>query len=57
MALQKNMEDEIPVRVVRQIDLGADFSYQYEGLYEVLRVRFESSRDGPKIFRFGLKRA
>jgi SAD/SRA domain len=55
LALRKNMVMHIPVRVVRKIEAGADFYYRYEGLYDIIRVRFESSRDGPKVYKFDLK--
>jgi euchromatic histone-lysine N-methyltransferase len=56
LALQKNLEKALPLRVVRQIEKGDDFEYVYEGLYRVVESRFEPGRDGPKIYRFLLRR-
>lgn len=57
LALQKSFEKSLPLRVIRQIETGEDFEYVYEGLYLVVEARFESGKDGPKIYRFLLKRA
>jgi hypothetical protein len=56
LALQRNLEKSLPVRVIRQVETGDDFDYVYEGLYQVIESRFEPSRDGPKIYRFLLRR-
>jgi hypothetical protein len=56
LALQKNLEKSLPLRVVRQVEKGEDFEYVYEGLYMVVDWRFEPGKDGPKVHRFLLRR-
>ena len=56
LALQRSLEMGKPVRVIRQIAKGDDFEYVYEGLYRVAESRFESGRDGPRVYRFLLRR-
>jgi hypothetical protein len=55
LALQRNLEKSLPVRVIRQVKTGKDFEYVYEGLFKVIESRFEPGRDGPKIYRFLLR--
>ena len=54
--MQRNLEKSLPVRVIRQVEKGDNFDYVYEGLYRVIESRFEPGRDGPKIYRFLLRR-
>jgi hypothetical protein len=56
LALQRNVESGLPVRVLRRVDKGGDFEYIYEGLYAVEDCRYEPGKDGPKVFRFLLRR-
>lgn len=55
-ALRRNIEAGLPVRVVRRVETGDNFEYTYEGLYDVVDFKFEPSRDGPKVYRFLLRR-
>jgi putative restriction endonuclease len=56
-ALKVSLDSGKPVRVIRKIDKGiGDFEYVYEGLYEVSEYRYDASKDGPKVFRFLLRK-
>jgi hypothetical protein len=56
-ALKRNMDDSLPVRVALRITSGPNrYVYEYKGTYEVIACRFVSSSDGPKIYRFRLRR-
>ena len=54
-ALLRNLRDGLPVRVIRRVGTGADYAYQYEGLYHVVDHTFGPSKDGPRVFRFQLR--
>jgi hypothetical protein len=57
LALKTSLDRRKPVRVIRKIDKGiSDFEYVYEGLYEVSDYRHDASKDGPKVFRFLLRK-
>jgi hypothetical protein len=55
-ALRNNIDKHIPIRVARRVKQGKDFSYRYEGLFDVVECRLEASKDGPKVYRFRLVR-
>jgi len=55
LALQRNIEKSLPVRVVRQVETHDSFEYVYEGLYQVVDSRLEAGRDGPHVYRFLLR--
>jgi hypothetical protein len=55
-ALKRNLDTGQPVRVIRRVDKDDDFEYVYEGLYGVVDLRYEPGKDGPKIFRFLLRK-
>jgi putative restriction endonuclease len=56
LALKRNVENRRPVRVIRKIDNLTDFEYVYEGLFSVEQYVSEPSEDGPKVYRFLLKK-
>jgi [histone H3]-lysine9 N-trimethyltransferase EHMT len=56
LALQQNVERDLPVRVARKVPKGNDFEYVYEGLYRVIESRFEAGLHGVKVYRFLLRR-
>jgi hypothetical protein len=56
LALKRSIDSRKPVRVIRKVEDARDFEYVYEGLYEVAEMRYEPSTDGPKIYRFLLRR-
>ncbi len=55
-ALKENHKQGLPVRVIRKVDDGGAEVFVYEGLYDVVDYVYEPSRDGPKVFRFYLRR-
>lgn len=55
-ALMTNIREGLPIRVIRKIGRGSDFEYLYEGLYYVVDHTYQPGRDGPKVFRFQLRR-
>jgi hypothetical protein len=55
LALHRNLEKSLPVRVIRQVVTHDGFEYVYEGVYSVLDSRFEPGRDGPRVYRFLLR--
>jgi hypothetical protein len=57
-ALMRNLREGLPVRVVRKLarpDGGHEFVY--EGLFHVVDFIYGPGRDGPKVYRFQLRRA
>jgi hypothetical protein len=46
----------VPVRVIRKVPADRDYEYLYEGLYHVVDTHYGPSRDGPKVYRFRLRR-
>lgn len=57
LALQRSYSAGLPVRVIRRVAAGEDYEYVYEGLYYVVDSRYLPGRDGPKVYRFQLRRA
>jgi len=55
-ALLTNLREGLPVRVIRKIESAGDFEYVYEGVYHVVDYTYQPGRDGPKVFRFQLRR-
>lgn len=56
LALERSYRAGLPVRVIRRVPAGDDYEYVYEGLYHVVDRVFAPSRDGPKVYRFRLRR-
>jgi hypothetical protein len=56
-ALLRNLRDGLPVRVIRRVESGIDYAYQYEGLFHVVDHTYAPSKDGPRVYRFQLRRA
>ncbi len=57
LALERSYRAGLPVRVIRRISSGEDYEYRYEGLYHVVDRRYVPGRDGPRVYRFQLRRA
>jgi hypothetical protein len=56
LAMVKSHRAGLPIRVVRKVVVGGDYEYVYEGLYRVEEWHPEPSRDGPRVYRFRLRR-
>jgi SAD/SRA domain len=56
LALERSYRAGVPVRVIRKVPAGSDYEYLYEGLYHVVDTHHGPSRDGPKVYRFRLRR-
>jgi hypothetical protein len=56
-ALMRNLREGLPVRVIRKVERDGDFEYLYEGLFNVVDHTYQPGRDGPKVYRFQLRRA
>lgn len=56
LALERSYRAGLPVRVIRRVPAGNDYEYVYEGTYHVVDRVFVASRDGPKVYRFRLRR-
>ena len=56
-ALLTNLREGLPLRVIRKVEAGDDFEYLYEGVYHVVDYTYQPGRDGPKVFRYQLRRA
>jgi hypothetical protein len=58
MALMRNLRSGLPVRVIRKIfHANGDYDFAYEGLFHVVDHMYSPGRDGPKVYRFKLRRA
>lgn len=57
LGLERSYLAGLPVRVIRKVPVGNDYEYVYEGLYHVVDQRLVPSRDGPRVYRFRLRRA
>lgn len=55
-ALMHNFREGLPVRVIRRVSTDYDYDYVYEGLYYVVDFTYAPSKDGPKVYRFRLRR-
>ncbi|MBO0706718.1 MAG: YDG/SRA domain-containing protein [Candidatus Dormibacteraeota bacterium] len=57
-ALMRNLRDGLPVRVTRRVlRPDGDHEFVYEGLFHVVDFSYSPGRDGPKVYRFQLRRA
>lgn len=56
LALERSYRSGLPVRVIRRVPVGNDYEYVYEGLYHVVDRHYGPGRDGPKVYRFRLRR-
>ncbi|KAL8153719.1 hypothetical protein V2J09_011479 [Rumex salicifolius] len=59
LALKNNMEQGLPVRVVRGHDSKASYVkrvYTYDGLYKVVKYWAEKGLSGFTVYKFGMKR-
>ena len=55
--LMRNLREGLPVRVVRKVlRPDGDYGFVYEGLFHVVDHTYSPGRDGPKVFRFKLRR-
>jgi hypothetical protein len=58
LALTRNLRTGLPVRVIRKVERDdGDYDFMYEGLFHVVDQIFSPGRDGPKVYRFRLRRA
>ena len=58
LALMRNLRTGLPVRVIRKVvGQDGDYDFVYEGLFHVVDHMFSPGRDGPKVYRFRLRRA
>jgi SAD/SRA domain len=58
LALMRNLRTGLPVRVIRKVVRpDGDYDFMYEGLFHVVDHMFSPGRDGPKVYRFSLRRA
>ena len=56
-ALMRNLREGLPVRVVRKVVRpDGDYDFLYEGLFHVVDHMYIPGRDGPKVYRFKLRR-
>lgn len=56
LALERSYRAGLPVRVIRRVPAGNDYEYVYEGTYHVVDRVLVPSRDGPRVYRFRLRR-
>jgi len=57
LALMRNLRTGLPVRVIRKVvRRDGDYDFVYEGLFHVVDQMFSPGRDGPKVYRFRLRR-
>ncbi|GFU22917.1 e3 ubiquitin-protein ligase UHRF1 [Nephila pilipes] len=60
LALSKNVENNLPVRVLRGYKLKSKFAplegYRYDGLYNVVRFYLTQGLSGFKVYKFQLER-
>mmetsp|Transcript_31506 Transcript_31506/g.89416 ORF Transcript_31506/g.89416 Transcript_31506/m.89416 type:complete len:505 (+) Transcript_31506:2068-3582(+) len=58
LALRYNKETKTPVRVIRRVEQGKEFSFSYEGLYDIIDSWLETSTDGSgrKVIKFQLQK-
>jgi len=55
--LMRNLREGLPVRVVRKVVRpDGDYDFVYEGLFHVVDHMDSPGRDGPKVYRFKLRR-
>jgi len=55
--LMRNLREGLPVRVVRKVVRpDGDYDFVYEGLFHVVDHMYSPGRDGPKVYRFKLRR-
>ena len=58
LALTRNLRTGLPVRVIRKVTRqDGDYDFVYEGLFHVVDHMFSPGREGPKVYRFRLRRA
>jgi hypothetical protein len=57
LALVRSHRAGLPIRVIRKVVVEGDYEYLYEGLYHVVDWHERRSMEGPKVFRFQLRRA
>jgi len=58
LALMRNLRTGLPVRVIRKVvRQDGDYDFVYEGLFHVVDQMFSPGREGPKVYRFRLRRA
>ncbi|GAX86036.1 hypothetical protein CEUSTIGMA_g13451.t1 [Chlamydomonas eustigma] len=55
LALRRSFEQKTPVRVFRGSKVKGALKYTYEGLYKVMEVKREPSRDGALVCKFRLE--
>lgn len=55
LALHLSFEQQTPVRVIRKVQEGPDFFFQYAGLYLVTRSAAQLGRSGHRIWQFRLE--
>ncbi|GIY27335.1 e3 ubiquitin-protein ligase UHRF1 [Caerostris darwini] len=60
LALSKNVENNLPVRVLRGYKLRSNFApeegYRYDGLYKVVNYYITTGLSGFKVFKFHMER-
>jgi hypothetical protein len=57
LALERSYRAGLPVRVIRKVRADNDYEYVYEGIYHVVDTHYGPSSDGPKVYRFRLRRS
>jgi hypothetical protein len=58
LALMRNLRTGLPVRVIRKVvRRDGDYDFVFEGLFHVVDHMFSPGRDGPKVYRFKLRRS